>query len=164
MPLGAARLSVESDRAEGSRPSHTRRGGFGLVRPVRHAAGGMTGICAKETAGVDVNLPLQIATLDASIGRKVRLQGSPREGPEVRAKAAVHCEREIGFSARSEDSSAYRGGLRPNRVRLHSSGISALRRPSYIRSATSAGTQCCDSRNALHAAIVFSGPMAGSAR
>ena len=37
MPLGAARLSVESDRAEGSRPSRTRRGGFGLVRPVRHA-------------------------------------------------------------------------------------------------------------------------------
>jgi len=32
--------------------------------------------------GVDVNLPLQIATLDASIGRRADLQGSPREGPE----------------------------------------------------------------------------------
>ena len=32
--------------------------------------------------GVDVNLPLQIATLDASIGRKARLERPPQEGPE----------------------------------------------------------------------------------
>jgi hypothetical protein len=34
----------------------------------------MTAICAQRTAGVDVNLPLQIAALDASIGRKARLR------------------------------------------------------------------------------------------
>ena len=42
----------------------------------------MTGICAKETAGVDVNLPLQMATLDVSIGWIGGLQGSPPEGAE----------------------------------------------------------------------------------
>jgi hypothetical protein len=33
-----------------------------------------------------VNLPLQIATLDASIGREARLRASPREGPECAPK------------------------------------------------------------------------------
>ena len=42
----------------------------------------MTGICAKETAGVDVKRTSQIAALDASIGRIAGLQGLPREGPE----------------------------------------------------------------------------------
>src|SRR5580700_4845933 len=49
------------------------------------------------TAGIDVNLPLQIATLDASIGRRPGLQGSPREGPESAPKPPFHCEREVGF-------------------------------------------------------------------
>ena len=37
-----------------------------------------------DLTGFDVNLPLQIATLDASIGRKVRLQASPRKGRSPR--------------------------------------------------------------------------------
>src|SRR5271165_701118 len=39
-------------------------------------------ICALRTAGADVLLPFKIASMDASIGRKARRQGSPREGPE----------------------------------------------------------------------------------
>jgi hypothetical protein len=41
----------------------------------------MTAICAFETferlSRIDVNLPFQIAALNASIGRKARLRGSP---------------------------------------------------------------------------------------
>jgi hypothetical protein len=59
----------------------------------------MTGICAQQTAAVDVNLPLQIATLDASIGRKPRLQGSRREGPECAPLQSFDWERETGFTA-----------------------------------------------------------------
>ena len=33
-------------------------------------------------AGIDVKLTSRFAGLDASIGRKARLQGSPREGPK----------------------------------------------------------------------------------
>ena len=52
----------------------------------------------------------------------------------------------------------------PKRRRIHCSGIPALRRPSYTRSFTPAGSQCWDSRCAFHAAIVLSGPKEGSAR
>src|SRR5271166_4546879 len=34
-------------------------------------------------------------------GRRARLQASPREGPESAPKPSFHCEREIGFTARS---------------------------------------------------------------
>ena len=42
----------------------------------------MTAICAKATSQIDVNLPLQIAALDASIGRIAPLREPPREGPQ----------------------------------------------------------------------------------
>ena len=44
---------------------------------IRRPVGPMAANCAYETAGVDVNLPLRIATLDTSIGRIARLEGSP---------------------------------------------------------------------------------------
>ena len=34
--------------------------------------------------------------MNASIGRRARLQGSPREGPESVRKPSLHCEPEIG--------------------------------------------------------------------
>jgi hypothetical protein len=48
--------------------------------------------------GFDVKLPLQIAVLDASIGRISHLQGPPREGPESARYPSFHCEREIALS------------------------------------------------------------------
>jgi hypothetical protein len=36
----------------------------------------------RRRTGIDVNLPLQIANLDASIGRIAALPGTPKEGPE----------------------------------------------------------------------------------
>ena len=59
----------------------------------------MAAICAQRTAGVDVNLPFQIAALDASIGRIARLRGSPREGPESGRKPSFRCVCEIAFTA-----------------------------------------------------------------
>jgi hypothetical protein len=56
-------------------------------------------------ARIDANLPLQIAALDASIGRKARLHASPREGPESGRKPALQCEPEIGFNTLSTHSS-----------------------------------------------------------
>jgi hypothetical protein len=55
--LGGRRLTVGADR--------TRR--TGVPQAIRRSVA--TAICAFRPAGVDVNLPLQIATLDASIGR-----------------------------------------------------------------------------------------------
>jgi hypothetical protein len=49
---------------------------------------GMAAICAKH--------PLPIAALDASIGRRARLQESPRGGPESAPKPPLR--REIGFT------------------------------------------------------------------
>jgi hypothetical protein len=49
--------------------------------------------------GVDVKLPLQIAALDASVGREARLRGSPRQGSECAPKPPFLREREIGFTA-----------------------------------------------------------------
>jgi hypothetical protein len=43
---------------------------------------GITAICATRTAGVDVERTYRTAALYASDGREVRLQVSPREGPE----------------------------------------------------------------------------------
>jgi hypothetical protein len=37
---------------------------------------------------------------NASNGRKARLQGSPREGPESGREPSFHCERDIAFTAR----------------------------------------------------------------
>jgi hypothetical protein len=59
----------------------------------------MIGSASKMT-GFDVKHPLRIAALDASIGRRARLEESPREGPECAPKPAFHCEREIGFTGR----------------------------------------------------------------
>ena len=59
----------------------------------------MTGICAQRTAGVDVKHPLRIAALDASIGRKARLQEWSREGPDSDRKQTLYCERALGFIA-----------------------------------------------------------------
>jgi hypothetical protein len=39
-------------------------------------------LCAHRTAGVDVKRPLLVERVDVAIGRKVGLQGSPRDGPE----------------------------------------------------------------------------------
>ena len=36
---------------------------------------GMTAICVEAASRIDVNLPLQIATLDASIGRRAPYKG-----------------------------------------------------------------------------------------
>jgi len=49
---------------------------------------------AQQTTGVDVNRPLQIAAANASIGRRARLHGSPREGPECAPKPPLLCEHE----------------------------------------------------------------------
>src|SRR5271165_2597601 len=57
------------------------------------------GVFVQRTAGVDVLLPFEIASVDASIGRIPDLQGSPREGPESVPKPPFHCEREIAFTA-----------------------------------------------------------------
>jgi hypothetical protein len=46
----------------------------------------------EATAGVDVNLPLLIAALDASIGRNARLQASPGESPLPRKSLSFQCE------------------------------------------------------------------------
>jgi hypothetical protein len=59
----------------------------------------------ERTATIDVNLPLQIAALDASIGREARLQRSPRKGPGSGRKPSFNCEPEIGFSTRSGSAS-----------------------------------------------------------
>ena len=71
----------------------------------------ISAICAQATAGVDVNLPLQIAAAYVAVGRKVRLQWSHWEGPESAPKPPFYRERETGFTAR------IRGGLpsRPQR-------------------------------------------------
>jgi hypothetical protein len=44
---------------------------------------------------------LEAKPAEAYFGWKVRLEGSPREGPESTTKPPFHCEREIGFTARS---------------------------------------------------------------
>jgi hypothetical protein len=54
------------------------------------ATSAMTAFCAEGTSRIDVKHPLRIAALDASIGRKARLHGSPREGPESGGKPAFH--------------------------------------------------------------------------
>ena len=54
------------------------------------------------TAAICANLPLQIAALDASIGRKAPLQESPRQRPESAPKPPFDCEREIAFTALRE--------------------------------------------------------------
>jgi hypothetical protein len=48
---------------------------------------------------VDVNLPLQIAALDASTGREAALRAPPREELQSAPKLPFHCERELGFAA-----------------------------------------------------------------
>ena len=53
--------------------------------------------CAAD-GQVDVNLPLQIVTLDASIGRIARLRGAPREGPKCVPKPPFGCECKIDFT------------------------------------------------------------------
>ncbi len=68
-------------------------------------SGFFNSICAKAAAGVDVERTYRTAALDASIGRIVGLQESPREGPECAPKLPFQCEREIGFTARSTHSS-----------------------------------------------------------
>jgi hypothetical protein len=47
-------------------------------------------VASDRMARIDANLPLQIAALDASIGRLGTLQGLPREGPESAPKPAFH--------------------------------------------------------------------------
>ena len=63
----------------------------------------MAAICAFEpfeaTSRADVKHPLRIAALDASIGRKARLQRPPRERPQSAPKPTFYCDREIGFTA-----------------------------------------------------------------
>jgi hypothetical protein len=59
----------------------------------------MTGMCAKETAGVDVLRTQRTTALSASIGRRARLEDSPREGPQCALKPSFPSEREIRFDA-----------------------------------------------------------------
>jgi hypothetical protein len=80
------------------------RAAGGRIRRVAKA------ICAKRTAGVDVKHPLRIVALNASIGRKVSLQASPREGPESAPKPPFRCEREIGLAARRRHSASIHHG------------------------------------------------------
>ena len=47
----------------------------------------------------DVNLPLQIAALDASIGRIAPFQGPPREGPQYAPEQPFLCNRELALTA-----------------------------------------------------------------
>ena len=61
---------------------------------------------AGPTDGVDVKEPLQIAALNASIGRIARLRGSAPEGPECARKPPFRTECEIGFTVRSRSSDA----------------------------------------------------------
>jgi len=42
---------------------------------------------------------LRFSTGDVAEGRRARLRGWPREGPEFGRKPAFHCEPEIGFAA-----------------------------------------------------------------
>jgi hypothetical protein len=44
------------------------------------------------TAGIDVNRTLWIAAVDVAFGRKVSLQGLPREGLESAPKPSSRCE------------------------------------------------------------------------
>src|SRR5271166_5989722 len=76
-----------------------------------------TVICVPPTTGVDVKRALRIATLDASIGRKVSLQVSPREGPESAPKPPFRCEREIGLAADIRLQFITVGSRCPNNVR-----------------------------------------------
>jgi hypothetical protein len=62
--IGAAQLYTVQKALEPPTPASDR----GDVISPRNCR--MSAVCEKETAGVDVNLPLQIATLDASIGRR----------------------------------------------------------------------------------------------
>lgn len=55
------------------------------------------------------------ATVDASIGRKVSLQVSPREGPECGPKPTFHRKCEICFTALTRSSADSR--MRPSRSR-----------------------------------------------
>jgi hypothetical protein len=54
---------------------------------------------ASRTAEVDVEADIADCALNVATGRRARLQGSPREGPESVPKLPFHCEREIGFTA-----------------------------------------------------------------
>jgi len=76
--------------------------------------------------GVDVEHPLRIAALDASIGREAGLQGWPREGPESAPKPSVHCEREVGFTALSGSSFERHGPSRTAELGIHRMGSDLL--------------------------------------
>jgi len=55
-------------------------------------------VASDVMAGVDVMRTSRIATVDGSDGRRARLQGSPREGPDSAPKQPFPCEREIAFN------------------------------------------------------------------
>jgi hypothetical protein len=71
----------------------------------------MAAISAQRPAGVDVKLPLQIAALDASIGRKARLQESARKGPESAPKPPFHCVGVTGVTPKQNHAPASLSGM-----------------------------------------------------
>ena len=79
---------------------------------------GTAAMCAHRTAGVDVLRTYRTTALDASYGRKARLRGSPREGPERAPKPAFHIERETWVHR----SSVHLATLRPNPKRTLRNG------------------------------------------
>src|ERR1700733_10082627 len=76
-------------------------GRAGAARSCTGLVGGSgRGSISGRQSGVDVNRTLWIAA-DVAFGRKARLRGSPRDGPECAPKSPFHIEREIGFTAQS---------------------------------------------------------------
>jgi hypothetical protein len=53
-----------------------------------------------EWTGVDVKLPPTVARMDVAIGRRARLQGTPREGPACVPKPSFLGERKIAYRPR----------------------------------------------------------------
>jgi hypothetical protein len=130
-------------RAGGGSRSGRPNGRFGveLTRLARRR--GVTGICAQQTAGPDVERTFPIAVLDATIGRRARLHGRPREGPESERKPAFQCEPEIEFTGRSGRSSYkfWRAVEEP-------SGVRSMRfRPVVLSSRLPRRRRCWDDRS-----------------
>ena len=91
--LAQVRPGTPSSRRDptGAIANHLRRSS-----PLGHkpAVGNVAYLRAEATSRIDVKHPLRIVALDASIGRKLRMQASPRQGPESAGKPSFHCERE----------------------------------------------------------------------
>ena len=79
----------------------------GCFRLERLPGGACTHWKAPPCHGAHVNRTLRIAAVDVAFGRKARLHGSLREGPECAPKPLFQWEGEKGFAARRDAGSPF---------------------------------------------------------